>query len=356
LAKPHPDAVGSAKALKSQGHYTIWQRVGSYWVIERSYAGHYIRTMWDEIKKSWSTTRPYGVFEKGLDPNMRANPRFKLRELGYEGLYEYGPASIEVSGPAGGYYYATIRFQNQEKDVEGKSTDEVLQKAAGWVDVAPELNPQAGMTAKGRRMERKVKASGSAYAPSAVVYAAAKRRPGTGLVKARWAKEHGYPKPNSAESDAWELHEDIEEGLAQALWVTAYADFIERLREEGYTRKDIEGMGHSVAGGGDDWVDVAPEAPIDAGKAADALAAIYAEANNVEHVTDLLEAAACADEVEPDDDYAKSFGHYLGMMALGHGVGWFDDHAEFPLEVPGIETIFDGEDFDFSTGRMHLNG
>jgi hypothetical protein len=57
-------------------------------------------------------------------------------------------------------------------------------------------NPQTGMTAKGRRMYEHVKEAGSAYAPSAVVYAAAKRRPGTGLVTAEWAREHAYPKPN----------------------------------------------------------------------------------------------------------------------------------------------------------------
>jgi hypothetical protein len=53
-----------------------------------------------------------------------------------------------------------------------------------------------GMTAKGQRMEEDIAAQGSAYAPSAVVYAAAKRQPGTGLVTKKWAKSHGYPKPN----------------------------------------------------------------------------------------------------------------------------------------------------------------
>jgi hypothetical protein len=51
------------------------------------------------------------------------------------------------------------------------------------------------MTAKGKRMYEKVKEGGTAYAPSAVVYGAAKRGE-KGLVKKKWAKEHGYPKPN----------------------------------------------------------------------------------------------------------------------------------------------------------------
>ncbi|MDX1421503.1 MAG: PcfJ domain-containing protein [Kiloniellales bacterium] len=68
-------------------------------------------------------------------------------------------------------------------------------------------NPTTGMTAKGRRMERHVAKSGSAYAPSAVVYAAAKR--GTkGLVTREWAKKHGYPSPNPAVA----MHPDLFEG------------------------------------------------------------------------------------------------------------------------------------------------
>ena len=29
----------------------------------------------------------------------------------------------------------------------------------------------------------------------------------------------------------------------------------------------------------------------------------------------------------------------LGEAALGHGVSWFDDHADFPLKLPSIETM-----------------
>jgi hypothetical protein len=36
--------------------------------------------------------------------------------------------------------------------------------------------------------------------------------------------------------------------------------------------------------------------------------------------------------------YATEFGSDLGMMAMGTGVSWFDDHEEFPLEVPEIGT------------------
>ena len=36
----------------------------------------------------------------------------------------------------------------------------------------------------------------------------------------------------------------------------------------------------------------------------------------------------------PDDEFAERFGECLAYMAQGAGVSWFDDHKEFPLEVP----------------------
>lgn len=36
----------------------------------------------------------------------------------------------------------------------------------------------------------------------------------------------------------------------------------------------------------------------------------------------------------PSREYCMGFGHCLVMEALGHGVSWFDDHAEFELHFP----------------------
>jgi hypothetical protein len=63
----------------------------------------------------------------------------------------------------------------------------------GWHD-GHKPNPLDGMTAKGRRMYEEVKAAGTATAPSAVVYAAAKRGV-PGLVKKRRAKSEPNPDP-----------------------------------------------------------------------------------------------------------------------------------------------------------------
>lgn len=51
-------------------------------------------------------------------------------------------------------------------------------------------------TAKGRRMEEKIAETSGPGIAAATVYSRAKERPGTGLVKKKWAEEHGYPEPN----------------------------------------------------------------------------------------------------------------------------------------------------------------
>jgi hypothetical protein len=76
-------------------------------------------------------------------------------------------------------------------------------------------NPPPGLTAKGKRMYRHVKGSGSAAAPSAVVYAAAERG-GKGLVTKKWAKAHGYPKPNKSDISPDPLPLKVEKRMRHA--------------------------------------------------------------------------------------------------------------------------------------------
>ena len=58
---------------------------------------------------------------------------------GRAGAYQYGPASVRISGPAGGTWWATVRFRSQEKDLDAQTLDDVLALATAWVDAAPEL-------------------------------------------------------------------------------------------------------------------------------------------------------------------------------------------------------------------------
>lgn len=66
---PHSRAIASKGSLLTDESYTLWQRVGGYWVIERSYGGAYLRSLWPEIRKSWSSSRPTAAFPVGIDPN-----------------------------------------------------------------------------------------------------------------------------------------------------------------------------------------------------------------------------------------------------------------------------------------------
>lgn len=120
------------------------------------------------------------------------------------------------------------------------------------------------------------------------------------------------------------FRDEIREAVARAFWVTQWADAEEE-------------VGNTYPG--EDLMDVAPRTPEEALREADKFLAELAE-NNGKTVEALLAAAAEADELDEDDldgDYAEEFGHYMAMQAMGHGVGWFDDHEHFEVTVPYYE-------------------
>lgn len=117
-------------------------------------------------------------------------------------------------------------------------------------------------------------------------------------------------------------------GAARAFFMTAFADYVED--------EDREDDGHEYPhpGPGGDWADVTPEPPPNAYALAGELwAGLYALNGKAGPYT-LANNAEAADGAPID---AEEFGHYLAMTAMGHGVSWFDDHKDFPLEVPHIE-------------------
>lgn len=123
------------------------------------------------------------------------------------------------------------------------------------------------------------------------------------------------------------------EGAARAFFVCAYADFVEE--EE---RKD-DGHDYASASMGSDWMDAAPArtppaAYADAGALWESLATLN-KATAPCGVISLIDQAAKADGVEEID--VNDFGHYCAMQAMGHGVGWFDSHEKFPLEIPYMD-------------------
>lgn len=126
-----------------------------------------------------------------------------------------------------------------------------------------------------------------------------------------------------------EEHIFLRDGIARALFVTAWAD---RQEELGVTYP------------GEDLMDVAPEhTPLIAVLAANYIVDQYEKLNKVSIMT-LFCRGQVADlnlgslsECTLEEEELDQFGHYLGMMAMGTGVSWFDDHADFPLESPFVE-------------------
>jgi hypothetical protein len=115
------------------------------------------------------------------------------------------------------------------------------------------------------------------------------------------------------------------ESMARTLFVCEWAD-----------RQEEKGKSYS----GQDLFDVAPKnTPKQYLYEAWRLVGKY-EALNALGIRSLLARAAREDNLSEDGgisvDYEEEFGHYLTMMALGHGVSWFDSHKKFPLICPYI--------------------
>jgi hypothetical protein len=125
----------------------------------------------------------------------------------------------------------------------------------------------------------------------------------------------------------------IVEAMARAAFVSAWASKQED--KAARTRKRLNW-------GGADLMDLAPTTNAAAKRWAKQLAADLVRQNKVRTVTDLVSKAARADGrgEAVGFEYARKFGHYVAMMALGHGVGWWDDHEKFQMTVPYSEFYY----------------
>lgn len=137
------------------------------------------------------------------------------------------------------------------------------------------------------------------------------------------------------------------EGAARAMFVMAYADFVEEAdstdndltEDERETRQSLPRPGP-----GGDWYDYAPATPINAYALAGELWAGLYQLNGGAGPYSLALHAEAADgkPVDPEE-----FGRDLAMQFMGTGVSWFDDHAKFEMKVPHTEVS--GFTFDEST-------
>lgn len=144
------------------------------------------------------------------------------------------------------------------------------------------------------------------------------------------------PNPDDDFDDA------IKDGMARAIWVTSFADWVQKL-----PRQQQRELG---AGQGGDWNDAAGETPRSAIEAAQALIDLYERTNGP--IGALFLVAAQADKRKPTDRLADLFGHALAMQALGTGVAWTDDHRPFPLKRVDFEAWLDAPDDDRDRWRV----
>lgn len=142
---------------------------------------------------------------------------------------------------------------------------------------------------------------------------------------------------------------DIEAGMANLLWWSAWSDRQEELTTEGLPSENLSGV--EIANAADDptpeqrteieaHVAKVVKAIEKANKAT--LSTLYKkaiEANKYEH-QDAQRHLADRDRTPYEAPWRASedqFGSCLAHMSMGSGVSWFDDNAKFELDVPYSE-------------------
>lgn len=115
---------------------------------------------------------------------------------------------------------------------------------------------------------------------------------------------------------------EIVAGMAKGMYSSAWADD----QEETHRSSGKKGLSPLS---GQEITKIAPAPSGSAKNAAEELAKKYEKANG-KSLDELYADAEKADGGHTDEP--EKFGHYLAMMALGHGVSWFDDHKKFPLK------------------------
>lgn len=121
----------------------------------------------------------------------------------------------------------------------------------------------------------------------------------------------------------------VEDGMARALHVNAWAD-----------KEEEKGRSH----GGEELMDVAPKTPRGAKDAAYRLAGRFEALNKLDIYALFYKAMLADGKIGEDytgeefrelwDKYAREFGHYLTMRAIGSGVAWEDNHRKAGIVYP----------------------
>src|SRR3546814_15166335 len=109
-------------------------------------------------------------------------------------------------------------------------------------------------------------------------------------------------------------------------------------------------------------MDVAPETPPEAGDAANQLVGqfcginecgihtlLYRAARADAEANKVFEGAVVGESTLFDNErYQRAFGYSLALEAVGHGVPWFDDHADYDITLPNMP-------FEFTADEVRAN-
>jgi len=139
------------------------------------------------------------------------------------------------------------------------------------------------------------------------------------------ALKHARGQPG-AEHDP-SIREIIVESMARAFFVSAWARHEEEQRD--FDERGYDGDGNVE---GVDLMEIAPRTSPKAMKAAKEFAKRVERANGTS--LPALYQTAVAQDGHRTPPNPADFGHFLAREAMDHGVGWFDNHPEFPLSVP----------------------
>lgn len=126
--------------------------------------------------------------------------------------------------------------------------------------------------------------------------------------------------------------DEILQGMASLFWNSAWADYQDHLHEIGAEHVNLSGC--EITEVSDDPDDVQAE---EVRAHTERVAKELYELNKVSALDELYQRACRADRAGPRqrrEEDADRFGSDLAFMSMGAGVSWFDDHNQFPLEVP----------------------
>jgi hypothetical protein len=129
---------------------------------------------------------------------------------------------------------------------------------------------------------------------------------------------------------------DIVNGMARALFVSSWGSVWEELENEydkDFIKEEAENLGIEIPYFPQaQLMEIAPPTE----------EAAYKKAQDLYNKIEQTNSVDLSSFIPPGEDEGfdrQTFGHYLMMEALGHGVGWSDDHEDHGLKLPYMDDV-----------------